>query len=1136
MLPPPQPPTRRTEAPLMALLLRAAPGPAVLHRPADPRRTASAASPHARLRADRPCCLFCACLQPSQDTSSGRRAVARPPPPSQMADQVGSKASGGSTAVVSSARSMHALASDDSRVLLGITPLGNNCLHICPAYGLKGFCKNDMELENQSLLTAVNVDGEMPLITRSRSSSSGGSAMDRRVLEAATSGDADRLALDNPGELLGTTPLGNTFLHIASIHGQVEFCKNVLTLEMSQDLLSAVNGDGETPLLTAVTRGHSSLAFVLLRSCRDKQLSEAILKQDKRGCNALHHAIRRGYEMLALELIEAEPALTKAVNIYKESPMFIAAMRNFTDVVEKLLAMPDSSHSGASGFNALHAAVRNGNSDIAKRILNRHPQLISEETENNLTPMHLAVSEEKIDVLTVLLEYDQSLGYLISTTGIPLLCTAASEGHVGVARELLKHCPDVPYCDATGSTCLHEAVLSGHAEFVEFILGSQQLRQLVNMVNRNRETALHLAVKRCNSKMVAALLLHQDIDVTVLNGNGITANLVLPDDANKFKPLISVCMFSPYVNPQKCSKTRYIIGPATTGSPGATGMDRVRLLEAARSGDGSSLKHLALRDPGILLATNPQGNTCLHIASIHGRKRFCTDAIALNPSLLAAVNTDGETPLLIAVTSGYVPLASVLLSCCREHHMNRAILKQDKNGCNALHHAIRSGHGKLALALIAAEPSLSQAVNSNNESPMFIAVRRDLEDVFEELIKISDSAHGGTRGYNVLHAAVCNGNPGIVQRIMETRPWLAREEELTQVTPVHAAVYENKVDILRLLLQHDRSLGYLIPTSGEPLLCIAAFVGHVGVARELLYHCPDAPFRTRANWTCLHTAVFYGQTEFVNFILVSQQLRKLINMRDESSGETALHFAVRKCHPKIVAALLNHPDIDITVLSKRGQTPTWVLFNAADHAKTLNWNEVYMLLLKADPKIATSTYNLHGAVKDEVNNASRKDIKALTKKYTRNASIVAILIATITFAAPFTLPGGYSSGAGNEGYPVMARNLAFQAFLVSDTLAMCSSLAVAFICIIAKWEDLEFLLYYRSLTKKFMWFAYVATTIAFATGLYTVLAPRLLWLAVTVCLLTVFLPILTKLLGEWPIWKLRIKLGWNFKSELLDMV
>ena len=199
-------------------------------------------------------------------------------------------------------------------------------------------------------------------------------------------------------------------------------------------------------------------------------------------------------------------------------------------------------------------------------------------------------------------------------------------------------------------------------------------------------------------------------------------------------------------------------------------------------------------------------------------------------------------------------------------------------------------------------------------------------------------------------------------------------------------------------------------------------------------------------------------------------------------------------------------------------------------------NEVSMLMLKADPLHAPSIGNLQEQVKNKVIASSRKDIKSLTQTYTGNTSLVAILIATITFAAAFTLPGGYSNDAGSEGLPIMAKKVAFQAFLISDTIAMCSSLVVAFVCIIARWEDLEFLLYYRSFTKKLMWLAYVATTTAFATGLYTVLAPRLLWLAIAVCVLTGSLPILTKLLGEWPIWKLRFRLGRKFQSDLLNMV
>jgi len=171
------------------------------------------------------------------------------------------------------------------------------------------------------------------------------------------------------------------------------------------------------------------------------------------------------------------------------------------------------------------------------------PWLATEENENRHTPVHLAAYDGEIKALAVLLEHDPSLGYLTSTDGDTLLCVAASQGHGGVARGILEHCPDAPYCDASSSTCLHIAVLCGHTEFVRSILGLQQLGHLINMLNGSGETALHLAVRNCKPDMVAALQLHQDIDVTVLNSAGDPASRVLPDAANHTKALISVRFF-----------------------------------------------------------------------------------------------------------------------------------------------------------------------------------------------------------------------------------------------------------------------------------------------------------------------------------------------------------------------------------------------------------------------------------------------------------------------------------------------------------------------------------------------------------------------------------------------------------------
>lgn len=110
--------------------------------------------------------------------------------------------------------------------------------------------------------------------------------------------------------------------------------------------------------------------------------------------------------------------------------MFDAAMRDFTDVFEKLLEIPDSAHDGHCRYNALHAAARNGNSVIATKIMQTRPGMARKE------------------------------GYDVSDDNGPLLMSAAFRGHVDAARELLKHCPDAPYCNSDGSTCLHQAISS----------------------------------------------------------------------------------------------------------------------------------------------------------------------------------------------------------------------------------------------------------------------------------------------------------------------------------------------------------------------------------------------------------------------------------------------------------------------------------------------------------------------------------------------------------------------------------------------------------------------------------------------------------------------------------------------------
>lgn len=190
-------------------------------------------------------------------------------------------------------------------------------------------------------------------------------------------------------------------------------------------------------------------------------------------------------------------------------------------------------------------------------------------------------------------------------------------------------------------------------------------------------------------------------------------------------------------------------------------MDR-QLLKAATRGSfeesDSTLKETVSRNRSMVLARAAEGNTCLHISSLHGHGGFCDAVLELDESLLSLVNSDGETPLLTAITSGHASLAFSLLRRCNKPGLSDSILGHDNNECNALHHAIRGGHKALALELIRTQPALSQGVNKFNESPMYLALTRDYRDVFEELFAIPGSAHSGSYSYNVLHAAVKYGN------------------------------------------------------------------------------------------------------------------------------------------------------------------------------------------------------------------------------------------------------------------------------------------------------------------------------------------------------------------------------------------
>ena len=103
--------------------------------------------------------------------------------------------------------------------------------------------------------------------------------------------------------------------------------------------------------------------------------------------------------------------------------------------------------------------------------------------------------------------------------------------------------------------------------------------------------------------------------------------------------------------------------------------------------------------------------------------------------------------------------------------------------------------------------------------------------------------------------------------------------------------------------------------------------------------------------------------------------------------------------------------------------------------------------------------------------------------------LVATLIATVSFAAAFTVPGGYESNGVNKGLAVLSEKTAFRAFAIANSIAFSLSTASVYSHFRASAGS-------SSLTEKnmltnrangFTFWSIRALMIAFISGSYVVL-------------------------------------------------
>ncbi|KAL6908136.1 hypothetical protein ACP4OV_002306 [Aristida adscensionis] len=480
-------------------------------------------------------------------------------------------------------------------------------------------------------------------------------------------------------------------------------------------------------------------------------------------------------------------------------------------------------------------------------------------------------------------------------------------------------------------------------------------------------------------------------------------------------------------------------------------LERVLGLTSTSSGNGVAPPEAAQKQGGgslsCLKGVTSEGNTALHTAAGRGYLELVRTICDLDASLVGARNNLLDTPLICAARAGHAGVVACLMehdaaaaaaregACAGEEPMLRA---RNSEGATAMHEAIRNGHDAVLRMLMSADDGLAAVVDAKGFSPLYLAVALGRADMVAVLIGGSPAGvkspayYAGPDGQTALHAAVLVSEE-MSKSLCRWEPILAKKVDNFGNTALHHAASAGKVGEVKLLLREDSSLAYIPDVDGLFPVHTAAKMGKIAVIDLLMETCPNCDeLLDNRGRNVLHCAIAHRKEKVVQHMCRNPRFGRMMNARDRG-GNTPLHLAVEHGCYRIVTLLLQNARVNLSIMNNDGATPLDVAINAMDHGYTYQMNPAILI---AQCLVWCGAHQSPRRWDEYLNKRSNGDSEKELSKYinlTQNREIIgSVLIATVTFAAAFTLPDSAGAAAA-------AKWPAFEAFIVSNTMAFLSS-------------------------------------------------------------------------------------------------
>ena len=605
-------------------------------------------------------------------------------------------------------------------------------------------------------------------------------------------------------------------------NGDLEALKAML--DANQELIHDKDWDGYTVLHAAAFEGQTEVVKYLLGKGADAN------EADSDGVTALMKASLRGH-MDVVKILVENGAYVEAVGSSDVTAVWLAAGEGRYEVLQYLLDKDASVHMKRSdGVTPLMSACTGtgpGQYEVIQILLEEYKNdsewINAQGTDDGLTALVRLCEtpgSETLPSIKLLVESGADVNIVSSQHGFSALMMAAANGYTETVEFLVENGANVNHQTiGDQSFALMYAAVAGHIDVINSLIAAGAD---VSLKYGTGGTVLTEAALTGNLEIIDALLA-AGADASVADDTGVTSLMMAASNGNK-----DICERfiekngnnSKYINKKADSGAFALLYAAGSGRSElvdfliSKGADALAITEASAEYNEQLAESIVKGEIDAGSQQHIDGMNIIHAAAQGGFKNVIESVFGGNKdiasSLVNAEDSEGRTPLVLAVRNNFGTTASLLLEYGADPNVSYSSDDDSDDSVTSVHNLLMDAlivenedfaklliakgaaldfvddeGGNVSILLQAAHRGLTEVVtemlpkidkkfiefiNDEGVTPLLAATSEGHVDVFNELIKIGANVnHHEKDGTSVLSAAAARGHLDIVKAALKVK-------------------------------------------------------------------------------------------------------------------------------------------------------------------------------------------------------------------------------------------------------------------------------------------------------------------------------------------------------------------------------